>query len=113
MKTLSRSLFLAVLFSGFLATLEAQTTTVIPDTEAALHVGQQATVEGTVLDGAETFVFFEPRVLTVRLRFSAASLTTTADLLRRATILPLSEQPALWLRPHLRAKFSRSGRPFL
>jgi DNA/RNA endonuclease YhcR with UshA esterase domain len=49
MKTLSRSLFLAVLFCGFLATLQAQTATVIPDTEAAQHVGHQATVEGTVV----------------------------------------------------------------
>lgn len=49
MKTLSRSFFLAVLFSGFIAVLEAQTGTVIPDTEAAQHVGQQATVEGTVV----------------------------------------------------------------
>ena len=49
MKTLSRSLFLAVLFSGCLAALNAQTATVIPDTEAAQHVGQQATVEGTVV----------------------------------------------------------------
>jgi hypothetical protein len=49
MKTLSRSLFLAVLFSAFLATLEAQTARVIPDTEAAQHVGQYATVEGMVV----------------------------------------------------------------
>jgi hypothetical protein len=49
MKTVSRSLFLAVLFCGVLATLQAQTATVIPDTEAAQHVGQQATVEGTVV----------------------------------------------------------------
>jgi hypothetical protein len=49
MKTLSRSLFLAVLFSGFLTALNAQTVTTIPDTEAAQHVGQQATVEGTVV----------------------------------------------------------------
>jgi DNA/RNA endonuclease YhcR with UshA esterase domain len=40
---------LVVLFSGFLATLEAQTATVIPDTEAAQRVGQQATIEGTVV----------------------------------------------------------------
>jgi DNA/RNA endonuclease YhcR with UshA esterase domain len=49
MKTLSRSLFLAVLFSGFLTVLNAQTVTAIPDTEAAQHVGQQATVEGIVV----------------------------------------------------------------
>jgi DNA/RNA endonuclease YhcR with UshA esterase domain len=49
MKTLSRSMFLAVLSCGFLAALQAQTATVIPDTEAAQHVGQQATVEGTVV----------------------------------------------------------------
>jgi DNA/RNA endonuclease YhcR with UshA esterase domain len=49
MKTLSRSLFLAVLFSAFLATLEAQTARVVPDTEAAQHVGQYATVEGMVV----------------------------------------------------------------
>jgi DNA/RNA endonuclease YhcR with UshA esterase domain len=48
MKTLSRSLFLAMLFSGFLTALAAQTATVIPDTEAAQHVGQKATVEGVV-----------------------------------------------------------------
>jgi DNA/RNA endonuclease YhcR with UshA esterase domain len=48
MKTLSRSLFLAVLFCGFLATLQAQTARVIPDTEATQHVGQKATVEGVV-----------------------------------------------------------------
>ncbi|MFY9983984.1 MAG: hypothetical protein WAK31_04465 [Chthoniobacterales bacterium] len=45
MKTPSRSLFLAILFSGFLVALHAQTATTIPDTEA----GQQATVEGTVV----------------------------------------------------------------
>ena len=49
MKTLLRSLFLAVLFCGFLAALQAQTATTIPDTEAAQHVGQQATVEGIVV----------------------------------------------------------------
>src|ERR1700741_1551192 len=49
MKALSRSLILAVLFSGFLTALKAQTSTIIPDTEAAQHVGQQATVEGTVV----------------------------------------------------------------
>jgi DNA/RNA endonuclease YhcR with UshA esterase domain len=31
------------------APVEAQTSTVIPDTEAAQHVGQKATVEGTVV----------------------------------------------------------------
>jgi DNA/RNA endonuclease YhcR with UshA esterase domain len=41
---------LLVLLATWLATsLEAQTATVIPDTEAAQHVGQQATVEGTVV----------------------------------------------------------------
>jgi DNA/RNA endonuclease YhcR with UshA esterase domain len=49
MKTLSRSLFLAVLLSGSLSSGKAQTTTVIPDAEAAQHVGQHATVEGTVV----------------------------------------------------------------
>src|ERR1700741_578273 len=49
MKALSRSLILAVLFSGFLTALKAQTSTIIPDTEAAQHVGQQATVEGVVV----------------------------------------------------------------
>ena len=49
MKTLSRSLFLAVLFSAFLATLAAQTTRVTPGTEAAQHVGQYAAVEGMVV----------------------------------------------------------------
>jgi DNA/RNA endonuclease YhcR with UshA esterase domain len=49
MKTLSRSLFLAVLFSALIATLEGQTARVIPDTEAAQHVGQHETVEGTVV----------------------------------------------------------------
>ena len=50
MKTLSRSLILAVLFCGFLAALQAQTTTVIRDTEAAQHIGARATVEGIVVE---------------------------------------------------------------
>ncbi len=50
MKTLRRfSLFSALLVGWLPARLEAQTATVIPDTEAAQHVGQQATVEGTVV----------------------------------------------------------------
>jgi DNA/RNA endonuclease YhcR with UshA esterase domain len=50
MKTLCRpSLLLVLLATWLAASLEAQTATVIPDTEAAQHVGQQATVEGTVV----------------------------------------------------------------
>lgn len=49
MQVLSRSLFLVLLFSGFISSLQAQTATTIPDTEAAQHVGQQATVEGAVV----------------------------------------------------------------
>jgi hypothetical protein len=50
MKTLCRSFLLLVLLASWLsASLEAQTATVIPDTEAAQHAGQQATVEGTVV----------------------------------------------------------------
>jgi hypothetical protein len=50
MKTLCRSSLLIVLLAGcFSAPVEAQTATVIPDTEAAQHVGQHATVEGTVV----------------------------------------------------------------
>jgi DNA/RNA endonuclease YhcR with UshA esterase domain len=50
MKTLCRSLLFIFLLTGwFLAALEAQTDTIIPDTEAGQHVGQQATVEGTVV----------------------------------------------------------------
>jgi DNA/RNA endonuclease YhcR with UshA esterase domain len=50
MKTLCRSsLFIVLLAGWFSAPLEAQTANIIPDTEAAQHVGQQATVEGTVV----------------------------------------------------------------
>jgi hypothetical protein len=50
MITLCSSLLFIVLVAGWLsAPLEAQTVTVTPDTEAAQHVGQQATVEGTVV----------------------------------------------------------------
>jgi len=50
MKTLRRfSLFIALLVGWLSARLEAQTATVIPDSEAAQHVGQQATVEGIVV----------------------------------------------------------------
>ena len=50
MKTLCRFWLFVVLLAGwFSAPLEAQTATVISDTEAAQHVGQQATVEGTVV----------------------------------------------------------------
>ena len=49
MKALCPSWLLVVFFSGWLSTLvTAQTVTVIPNTEAAQHVGQKATVEGTV-----------------------------------------------------------------
>jgi len=49
MKALCRSWLLVVFLSGWLSTLvTAQTSTVIPDTDAAEHVGQKATVEGTV-----------------------------------------------------------------
>jgi DNA/RNA endonuclease YhcR with UshA esterase domain len=49
MKTLCRSsLLILILFGWLSASLDAQTATVIPDTEAAQHVGQKATVEGTV-----------------------------------------------------------------
>jgi|SRR5215469_863942 len=50
MKTLCRPSLLLVLLAGWLAaSLQAQAATVIPDTEATQHVGQQATVEGTVV----------------------------------------------------------------
>jgi DNA/RNA endonuclease YhcR with UshA esterase domain len=50
MKTLCRSSWLIVLLATwFSASLEAQTANVIPDTEAAQHVGQKATVEGMVV----------------------------------------------------------------
>ncbi len=49
MKALCRSWLLVVFLSGWLPALAtAQTATVIPDTEAEQHVGQRATVEGTV-----------------------------------------------------------------
>jgi hypothetical protein len=51
MKALCRSWLLVVFLSGWLSVLgAAQTATVIPDTEAAQHVGQKATVEGTVVE---------------------------------------------------------------
>jgi hypothetical protein len=50
MKTLCRSLLFSVLLAGWSPTpLEAQTGTVITDTEAAQHVGQKVTVEGVVV----------------------------------------------------------------
>ena len=50
MKTLCRSWLFIVLLAGWLsAPVSAQTATVIPDTEAAQYVGQQAAVEGTVV----------------------------------------------------------------
>jgi DNA/RNA endonuclease YhcR with UshA esterase domain len=50
MKVLCTSWFLIVLLAGWLsAPLSAQTASVIPDTEAAQHVGQKATVAGTVV----------------------------------------------------------------
>ena len=52
MKTLCRSWLFIVLLTGcFSFALEAQTqtATLIPDSEAAQHIGQQATVEGTVV----------------------------------------------------------------
>lgn len=49
MKTLCRCPLFVVLLVGWLsATVEAQTAAVIQDTEAAQHVGQHVTVEGTV-----------------------------------------------------------------
>jgi hypothetical protein len=51
MKTLCRSWLLVVFLSGGLSALvTAQTATVIPEKEAAQHVGQRATVEGTVVE---------------------------------------------------------------
>ena len=50
METLCRSWLFIVPFAGwFSASLDAQTGTIIPDTEAAQHVGQHETVEGTVV----------------------------------------------------------------
>ena len=49
MKTLRSSLFIVLLAGWFSTSLKAQTATVIPDTEAAQHIGQQATVEGIVV----------------------------------------------------------------
>jgi DNA/RNA endonuclease YhcR with UshA esterase domain len=50
MKTHCRSwLLVLILFGWFSASsLDAQTATIIPDSEAAQHVGQKATVEGLV-----------------------------------------------------------------
>jgi hypothetical protein len=49
MKALCRFWLLVVFLSGWLSPpVTAQTATVIPDTEARQHVGQKATVEGTV-----------------------------------------------------------------
>jgi DNA/RNA endonuclease YhcR with UshA esterase domain len=49
MKTLCRSSLFIVLLSGWLsAPVSAQTASVIPDTEAAQHVGQKTTVEGVL-----------------------------------------------------------------
>ena len=49
MKVLCTSWFLIVLLAGWLsAPVSAQTASVIPDTEAAQHVGQKTTVEGVV-----------------------------------------------------------------
>jgi hypothetical protein len=67
MKTLCRSWLFVLLLSGWLsAPLTAQTSTVIPDTEAAQHVGQKATVEGTVVavftsKNGNTFINFGDR----------------------------------------------------
>ena len=41
-------LFVVLLASWFSAPVDAQSATVIPDTEAAQHVGQKTTVEGIV-----------------------------------------------------------------
>jgi hypothetical protein len=49
MTSMIRFLILAGLLIGGLSTALAQTLTVIPDTEAAQHVGQQITVEGVVV----------------------------------------------------------------
>jgi hypothetical protein len=50
MKTLCRFWLFVVLLTGwFSGPVEAQSATVISDTEAAQHVGQQTTVEGTVV----------------------------------------------------------------
>src|ERR1700736_4162257 len=49
MKTLCRSsVCIVILTARLLSALQAQTATVILDSEASPHVGQQATVEGTV-----------------------------------------------------------------
>jgi len=49
MKALCRSCLFILLLAGWIsAPAEAQTGIVIPDTEAAQHVGQKATVEGVV-----------------------------------------------------------------
>ena len=50
MKTLCRFWFFVVLLTGWSsAPVDAQTATVISDTEAAQHVGQKVTVEGVVV----------------------------------------------------------------
>ena len=48
MKSLCR-LFILLLIGWLSAPLEAQTSTVIADSEAAQHVGQKVTVEGVVV----------------------------------------------------------------
>jgi hypothetical protein len=49
MASIIRFLTLSMLFVGTLSiTLVAQTSTVIPDTEAEKHIGQNVTVEGVV-----------------------------------------------------------------
>jgi len=64
MRTRCHSLLLLVLAASLLAaSLEAQTATVIPDTEASRHVGQKATVEGVVVtvftsNNGNTFINF-------------------------------------------------------
>jgi DNA/RNA endonuclease YhcR with UshA esterase domain len=66
MKMLCRSWLFLLFLVWVSAPVEAQTSTVIPDTEAAQHVGQKATVEGTVAvvftsKNGNTFVNFGGR----------------------------------------------------
>lgn len=50
MKVLYRSsLFIMLIAAWFTTPVQAQTATVISDTEAAQHVGQKVTVEGVVV----------------------------------------------------------------
>jgi hypothetical protein len=85
MKTLSRSLFLAVLFCGFLAALQAQTATVIPDAQAETGIGNDvelvhASILAAQLETVDTAAAYR----------EAKSLIADLDVLRRHAIADLT-----------------------